>query len=143
MGRRASREMAMKLLYQMEIQKDDRENQKAIFFDENDLQEKDKNYINDVVDGVFNNIEHINNIIEIHSKGWKIGRISKVDLSILRLSIYEICYREDIPDNVSINEAVELAKKYSNEDAGAFINGILSKVPQEGKASAHKADNGE
>lgn len=143
MGRRASREMAMKLLYQMEIQKEDRETQKALFFEENDFPEKDRGYISDVVDGVYNNIDFINNVIEIHSKGWKIGRISKVDLSILRLSIYEICYREDIPDNVSINEAVELAKKYSNEDAGAFINGILSKVPQDGKTSAHKADSGE
>lgn len=143
MGRRASREMAMKLLYQMEIQKDDRETQKKLFFEENDFQEKDKNYINDVVDGVYNNFDFINNVIEAHSKGWKIGRISKVDLSILRLSIYEICFREDIPDNVSINEAVELAKKYSNEDAGAFINGILSKVPQESKASAYKTDSGE
>jgi N utilization substance protein B len=143
MGRRASREMAMKLLYQMEIQKDDRETQKKLFFEENDFQEKDKNYINDVIDGVYNNLAFINNVIEVHSKGWKIGRISKVDLSILRLSIYEICFREDIPDNVSINEAVELAKKYSNEDAGAFINGILSKVPQENRASISGTNSGE
>ncbi|RCX16801.1 NusB antitermination factor [Anaerobacterium chartisolvens] len=68
--------------------------------------------------------------MEKYSKGWKINRISRVDISILRLSIYEIGFRDDIPFNVSINEAVELAKKYSNEEAGAFINGILGKIPK-------------
>lgn len=128
MGRRASREMAMKLLYQLEIQKGDREAQKKLFFEENTLSENDKTYVNDVIDGVFANLDYIEDIIEKHSKGWKISRISKIDLSIMRLSIYEICFREDIPFSVSVNEAVELAKKYSGEDAGSFINGILSKM---------------
>ncbi len=142
MGRRASREMAMKLLYQLEIQKDGREDQKALFFEENTLAEKDKAYISNVIDGVYNNCEFINNTIEVNSKGWKIGRISKVDLSIMRLSIYEICFRDDIPVSVSINEAVELAKKYSNEDAGSFVNGILSKIAAEKASSATKSDGG-
>jgi N utilization substance protein B len=128
MGRRASREMAMKLLYQLEIQRDDREAQKNRFFEENSLEPNDKAYIEDVIDGVFANREAIISLIEKHSKGWKIGRISKIDLSIMSLSIYEICQREDIPYNVSVNEAVELAKRYSSEDAGSFINGILSKI---------------
>jgi transcription antitermination protein NusB len=71
------------------------------------------------------------------TKGWKINRISKVDLSILRLSIYEISFMDDIPFNVSVNEAVELAKKYSGEDSGSFINGILGKVT---KAQAEPAE---
>jgi len=129
MGRRASREMAMKLLYQMEIQKDDREAQKELFFKENPLSENDKAYVNDVIDGVFANLDYISDIIERNSKGWKLNRISKIDLSIMRLSIYEICFRDDIPYSVSVNEAVELAKKYSSEDSGSFINGILSKIP--------------
>jgi N utilization substance protein B len=143
MGRRASRELAMKLLYQLEIQKEDREEQKNRFFEENTLAEKDRAYINDVAEGVFSRQEAIDNVIEVNSKGWKIGRISKVDLSIMRLSIYEICFRNDIPLNVSINEAVELAKKYSGEDAGSFVNGILSKVRSEGGDSAGEpADSG-
>ncbi len=128
MGRRASREIAMKLLYQLEIQKDDREAQIRRVLEENSFSEKDRQYVLEVVDGVRQNLAHIDKAIEIHSKGWKIGRISKIDLSIMRLSIYEICFRDDIPYNVSINEAVELAKKYSSEDAGSFVNGILSKV---------------
>lgn len=128
MGRRASREMAMKLLYQLEFQKDSIDEQKRLFFEENIISGKDQVYINDVVEGVYKNKDYISNLIEIHSKGWKIGRISRVDLSIMRLSIYEICFRDDIPYSVSVNEAVELAKKYSNEDAGSFVNGILSKI---------------
>lgn len=128
MGRKASREIAMKLLYQLEIQKEDKEEQIGVVLEENDLTDKDKEYILDIVNGVQKNISHIDSIIEKHSKGWKINRIPKVDLSVLRLAVYEIGFREDIPFNVSINEAVEIAKKYSGEEAGAFINGILGKV---------------
>jgi N utilization substance protein B len=131
MGRRASRETAMKLLYQPEIRKtDDREQQIIQALEEGTFSDNDRRYINDVINGVYNNIFHIDSLIEKHSKGWKVNRISKVDLSILRLSIYEICYREDIPYSVSVNEAVELAKKYSSEDSGSFVNGILSKIPK-------------
>ena len=80
--------------------------------------------------GVLNNKEKIDNLIEKHAIGWKLNRISRVDLSILRVSIYEILFRDDIPYNVSVNEAIELAKKYSTNEAGSFINGILSKVPK-------------
>lgn len=128
MGRRASREIAMKLLYQLEIQKDDREDQIRMVLEENSITGKDKSYVTGVIEGVQRNLAFIDNTIEMHSKGWKIGRISKVDLSIMRLGIYEIWFMDDIPYSVSVNEAVELAKKYSNEDAGSFVNGILSKV---------------
>lgn len=130
MGRRASRETVMKLLYQIEIRKDDREQQIKEALEEDNLTKNDRQYIEDVANGVCNNIFLIDSLIEKHSKGWKINRLSKVDLSILRLSIYEISFREDIPFSVSVNEAVELAKKYSSEDAGSFINGILSKIPK-------------
>ncbi|MDP4180692.1 MAG: transcription antitermination factor NusB [Bacillota bacterium] len=137
MGRRAARETAMKLLYQLEIQKDDREQQIQYTLEEEEFTENDRVYINEVIDGVHKKLEDIDKLVEMHAKGWKINRISKVDLSILRLSIYEMNFREDIPFNVSINEAVELAKKYSNEDAGAFVNGILGKVS---RASAIPAE---
>ena len=128
MGRKASREIAMKLLYQLEIQKEDKEEQVSTVLEENDLTDKDKEYVLDIVNGVQKNISYIDTTIEKYSKGWKITRIPKVDLSILRLAVFEISFREDIPFNVAINEAVELAKKYSGEEAGAFINGVLGKV---------------
>ncbi|NJD03551.1 MAG: transcription antitermination factor NusB [Ruminiclostridium sp.] len=138
MGRRASREIAMKLLYQLEIQKDDREEQIHRVLEENSFTGKDREYVSGVIDGVQENLLFIDKAIEIHSKGWKIGRISKIDLSIMRLSIYEICFRDDIPYNVSVNEAVELAKKYSTEDAGSFVNGILSKVSRVSEPAAEQ-----
>ena len=142
MGRRASREIAMKLLYQLEIQKGDREDQIRMVLEENSLADKDKEYITDVVNGIQNNLAYIDKTIDIYSKGWKIGRISKVDLSIMRLSIYEICFRSDIPYSVSVNEAVELAKKYSSEEAGSFVNGILSNVSNTGILPVDKEDGG-
>jgi N utilization substance protein B len=132
MGRRASRGIAMKLLYQLEIQKGDREKQIKTVLEENVPSQNDRNYINEVVNGVLDNISYIDKLIEKHSKGWKINRISKVNLSILRLSIFEILFRDDIPYSVSVNEAVELAKKYSGDDSGSFINGILSKITKAG-----------
>lgn len=128
MGRRAAREIAMKLVYQLEIQKDSREEQIRQTLEEETLTENDTKYIVDVVEGVYKNVEQIDKTIEMYSKGWKLSRISRVDLSILRLSIYEICFRNDIPLNVSINEAVELAKSYSGEESSSFVNGILGKV---------------
>ena len=92
-------------------------------------------HIEDIIEGCSRNMEKIDNIIRRNSKGWKFERISKVDLSILRLALYEILYRDDIPESVSINEAVELAKKYGGEKTGSFINGILGSFIRSGKVS--------
>ncbi len=131
MGRRASREAAMKLLYQLEFQKDDKKEQIELALEDESFTQKDKQYIEDIIEGVYSNVDLIDSIIENKATGWKIGRLSKIDLSILRIGIYEILKRNDIPYSVSVNEAVELAKKYSNEDAGAFVNGLLAKVSKD------------
>jgi transcription antitermination protein NusB len=128
MSRRAARENVMKLLYQLELQKGQKEEQIRTALEEYGMSEKDGNYILDVVNGVFANLEMIDNLVEKNLRRWKIDRLSRVDLSIFRLSIYEILFRDDIPFNVSVNEAVELAKKYGSEESGAFINGVLSKL---------------
>lgn len=130
MGRRTARELTMKLLYQMEIQKGSREEQFEMFIEENPLTENDRLYFADVISGVSKNIQYIDGIIEKYSRGWRINRIPKVDLSILRISIYESAFRDDIPFNVSVNEAVEQAKKFSSAESGSFINGILSRIPE-------------
>lgn len=88
-------------------------------------------YINNILEGVVQYIQMIDAYIMKNSKDWTIDRMSKIDLAIMRVAIYEILYRDDIPASVSINEAVELAKKYSHEDAGSFINGILGSVYSE------------
>ena len=88
-------------------------------------------YISTVFSGVFEHLEELDGIISDKSVGWKIGRISKTALGILRLAIFEMKYLDDIPVSVSINEAVELCKKYATGDDASFVNGILSSVAQE------------
>jgi len=131
MGRRTARELAFKLLFQIEIQKSDIDEQIENFFDENEVEEKQKEYILDVVKGTKKEVAEIDNMVGKYLKGWKLGRLSKTDLSILRLAVYEILKREDIPQNVSINEAVELAKTYGTEESAAFINGVLGQLVKE------------
>ena len=89
---------------------------------------KPDEYINRAFTGVFENVDEIDSIISENAVGWKIERISKTALSVLRLAIFEINYMLDIPDSVSVNEAVELCKKYATKEDSAFVNGILSTV---------------
>jgi len=129
LGRRETREKAMKFLYQIQIQKDDIEEQIDRFIVEYNIKEEtDKEYMLNVVHGVIREQQALDQLISRHLKGWTIGRIPKVDLAIIRLSSYEMKFREDIPNNVSINEAVEMAKKYCDDQSKAFINGVLGKI---------------
>lgn len=95
------------------------------------LNEKERDFFAELVKGTLCNIEKIDNSIEKNLKSWKMDRIAKVDLAILRLAIYEIFFRDDIPDSVAINEAVELGKAYGTDDSGSFINGVLGRVARE------------
>lgn len=128
MARKPAREAAMSLLYQKLFNQSIEEDQIKNFQDMSSdlaIDELDIPYIKDILNGFDNHKDEIDNIIRDNSKGWKFDRISKVDLSILRLALYEIIYRDDIPDSVAANEAVELGKKYGGDKSGAFINGIL------------------
>lgn len=85
-------------------------------------------YTRSLVTGIEKNLTQIDSLIEANLKGWKKNRISKVSLTILRISVYELLFVEDVPTSVSINEAVELAKTYAGEGDGAFVNGVLGGV---------------
>ncbi|WP_066500236.1 transcription antitermination factor NusB [Abyssisolibacter fermentans] len=125
MSRKAAREKAMQLMYQMQVNDDFDKSNKDIFYEENKITGDEIKYIDNCIDTISENKDDIDNIVKNYAKGWKLERISTVDLSILRIAIYEIMFREDIPIEVSINEAVEIAKTYSSLEAGKFINGIL------------------
>lgn len=122
MNRIRSREVAMEILYQMEIQKSYEIDKMLAYYDET----LDLEYIKEVLNLWLDHKEEIEANITEHLKGWKLDRIAKIDLSILRLGITEILYDNAIPVKVSINEAVNLAKKYVDEKSGKFINGVLS-----------------
>lgn len=133
MNRSSIREQAFKLIYSLEIQeKEDLEEKIALFVETNNLEDKNaKKYIEDVVFGIEKNNEEIQELITKNLKSnWKIERISKIDLAILKLAIYEIKHTET-PFKVVINEAVELAKKYGEDTSKNFINGILASIVNE------------
>lgn len=125
MGRKHARESTMILLYQMEINTDYSKNMKELFYDNNHFNESEKIYIEDATDTIVTNLEEIDNTIMDNIEKWNIYRLAKIDLCVLRIAIYEILYREDIPIEVSINEAIEIAKKFSTDESAKFINGVL------------------
>lgn len=125
MGRKAAREGAMKLLFQMEVNEDYSEDSRVVFFENFEYDEMEIKYIEDAVVSIMDNKESIDKYIEDNLEGWSIYRLAKVDLAVLRIAIYEILYRKDIPMEVSINEAIEIVKKYSNYDSFKFVNGVL------------------
>ena len=135
MSRTEIRELAFKLIYSLEIQNEkELQEQIDLYIEDNEIEaEKAQEYIKDVILGINQNEEEIISIIKsILTEKWTIERISKINLSILKLAIYEIKYKE-IPFKVEINEAVELAKKYGDETSGKFINGALAKAIQDKK----------
>lgn len=121
MKRSVAREEAMKFLFQHELNAQDID----------DIQLSDP-FLNKIVLGVMAHQSEINDMISKYLKQWTIDRISKIDKVILSIATYEIKYIEEIPPAVSINEAVELAKKYGDEHASKFINGVLSNIQKEG-----------
>ena len=133
MNRNSMREEAFKILYSMQIQgNENKQEQIKLYIESNNIHNEEvKKYIEDAIFGIENNKEEIDEQIKKNLKeNWKIERVSKIDLSILRLAIYEIKYKE-IPYKVAINEAVELAKKYGEDTSKNFVNGILASIVKE------------
>lgn len=128
MSRRDAREKAFMLLYQLEIQKGDLEKQVQSFIEEQEVREEDTAYLKFLVHGVRDHMEAIDQAFEPLLKRWTKQRLPKIDLTILRMAVYEIQYVDTVPDNVAISEAVLLAKKYSSEESRAYINAVLGKL---------------
>lgn len=134
MSRREQREEIFKLLFRIPFySKEEFENQLQLFHANNNKKiDKDVcTYIINKTEAVLEHIEEIDKIISSNTRGWSIDRLSKAVLAILRLGIYEVLYDEDIPERVAINEAVELSKRYADEDAFTFVNALLGKVVNE------------
>ncbi len=123
MNRREMREQALILLFEKEFFEDKPADEIEKVFEEN--VEELSDYAKEVFENALLHIEEFNSIVEKYSSTRKLSRIPKINLSILRIALYEIIYAENIPESVAVNEAVELAKKYSGKDDYAFINGIL------------------
>lgn len=156
MHRKEARECFMLMLYQMEINQDysrerkelflsqylDKSLQKEYFLREIDTNTADQSvYLNKMFEMISNHLDAIDQILASAVENWKIERIAKVDLAVLRLSVTELFYFDDIPDSASINEAVELAKKFGGDDSGKFVNGILGRVVKEKNAKKTAGDS--
>jgi len=129
MKRSMARELCMKILYEMYMNKKyDRDILASYIEEEGEKLESQKEYVTTVVTSFLDNKEKVDSVLEQYAIGWHVDRMAKVDLAILRLAMTEILFIEDIPYNVSINEALELSKKYSTEESSPFINGILGKM---------------
>lgn len=129
--RTRSREFALQVLYQIDITHDNYDVSLNNFWQahsDEDIEDEVKNFTSELVKGVLENLEVIDTQIAQHATNWQLKRMAVVDRNILRLGCFELLFRDDIPLKVSINEAVDLAKRYSGEEAGKFVNGILDKI---------------
>ena len=126
--RRRGRELALQVLYQIEITRDASQAPLELFWSYFEGNVKAREFARRLVAGVVTHREEIDQLIEQSTDNWKISRMPKVDLAILRLASYELLFCPDIPLNVSIDEAIEVSKRFSSEDSATFINGVLDHV---------------
>lgn len=129
MKRRKAREYALQILFQLDIRKD-KPTATVLkrFWAEHDVDEEVQAFTEEIIKGTYKHLDAINEKIHACAKNWSIDRMAAVDRNVLRMAVYEILYRIDIPTSVTINEAIEIAKKFGTDDSGSFVNGILDSV---------------
>ena len=131
MSRRELREQIFKFIFRAEFNTmEEMPQQEELFFEDYELElsKKDADYISTKSNRILEKLDEIDSMINTKAKGWTTERMSKVDLTILRLAAYEIQFDEEVPAGVAINEAVELAKKFGQEESAGFVNGVLAKL---------------
>lgn len=128
MSRKRARIGAMQALFAMDINNDFSTDKLEVFMENNNFQGDEVDYIKRTVPDILDKLEVVDETIEKNLKGWTMARLAKVDRQILRIAVYEFLYKDDIPEEVSINEAVEIARLYSSNEAPKFINGILGTI---------------
>ena len=130
MTRREIREQVFKMLFRVEFYNQEEMSEQIALCEDDacNWKEKDKTYIFEKVEKISEKLEEIDAKINEVSEGWKTGRMGKVDLTLIRLAVYEMLYEEDVPVKVAINEAVELAKQYGTDNSPSFVNGVLAKL---------------
>ncbi len=143
--RRTARRSALQLLYQSEIWAGSEAAGEVLdgWYRQNRPPDSTWRYVQDTVIGVWDNVDVLDELIERYARGWQLDRMAIVDKNILRLALYEMLHVPDIPAPVSINEAVELAKRYATEETASFVNGILSAVHRDLESGALRAEGNE
>ncbi|PWM60718.1 MAG: transcription antitermination factor NusB [Subdoligranulum variabile] len=134
MSRRELREHVFRMLFRKEFYESEAEFSEQVkrYLEELEpLEEKDESYMSGKVEDIYGHVKELDDRINEVAKGWKTRRMGKVDLTVLRLALYEMLYEESVPEKVAINEAVEIARKYGGDDSPSFVNGILAKLVTE------------
>ena len=128
MSRKRARIGAMQALFSMDVNDDFSTDKLDLFMENHEFQGDEVDYIKRTVPDILDKLDLVDETIEKNLKGWTMARLAKVDRQILRIAVYEFLYKDDIPEEVSINEAVEIARLYSSDEAPKFINGILGTI---------------
>lgn len=126
--RRDAREAAVQYLYQREMQGDQSDQALEEFYEMRGLSPSGRRFCDELLQGWMQNREEIDEVIAKNARNFEFNRLSAVDRNVLRIACHEILFRSDIPAPVAINEAIEIAKKYSTEDSGKFVNGVLDNI---------------
>ena len=142
--RREARELAVQCLYMLELNRAEPAETRALFWEGRGAPEAVRRFADELVDGVAACRDEVDGLIRRLASNWDLERIAAVDRNIMRVAVYEMLYREDIPAVVSINEAVDIAKRFSTAESGAFVNGILDRARTEiaGPARADAEERG-
>ena len=140
MTRKKVREHIFVLLFRVDFhKKEELTEQVSIYMDElEEASEKEKQEIQDKFYAIVDHMEQLDNMIEDKIRGWKLQRLAKADITLLRLAAYEIVFDEEVPDSVAINEAVEMSKQYGTDKSTSFVNGVLSSIVKEVEAERDK-----
>ena len=134
--RRDAREAAVQYLYQREMQGDQSDQALEEFYEMRGLSPSGKRFCNELLQGWMQHREEIDEVIAKNARNFEFNRLSAVDRNVLRIACHEILFRSDIPAPVAINEAIEIAKKYSTEDSGKFVNGVLDNIRKQKSSAA-------
>ena len=126
--RTKGRECALQILYALDIRKGSRQEIIENYWRHKETEPEVKQFAGSLVQGTIDNFKHIDELIAKYADNWRIERMAVIDRNIIRMASYELLFREDIPPKVSINEAVELAKRFGDDDSERFVNGVLDKV---------------
>lgn len=126
--RRRGREFALQVLYQIDVTRKDVGEALDLFWENFSSDEEARSFCERLVRGVIEHCDEINGLIERYAQHWKMSRMTRIDRNILRVAVYELAHCPDIPPKVTINEAVDIGKRFGSEDSGAFINGILDQM---------------
>ena len=139
--RTKAREIVLQFLYQQDLRKDDWLSNISDFEALNESEDDVANFAVSLMKGTLENIATLDDLIAKSAQNWQLKRMSTVDRNVMRMATYELIYESDIPAKVSINEAINLAKKYGDEESGKFVNGILDKIKRDIDIGEIKAEN--